>query len=299
MKLKTPKFLTASLLGLVLTTGSAMADEVIKANLVKNDGGAAHINLSGKLRMLSQMVPAAACQAASNYGSEYALGVLDKATGEFDKIVNGLEFGDPDLDMPHPEKRRLTLAAIEKVRTAWVPLSVLSKAVSDGSVTPEQISAAQDDSLLLLEAAKALVVEEVGQYSNPSEMAAAESFLIDIAGRQRMLIQMMSKTACLSMADQAGGDLGKNLESTMTTFETTLGALQNGMPSVGIRKPPTSEIAEGLAEVSAQWAAIKPFLTEVLGNAEIDAEEAAAKFRALNDMMAQMNRVVGMYTAAV
>lgn len=299
MKLKTPKFLTASLLGLMLTTGSAMADEVIKASLVKDDGSAAHINLSGKLRMLSQMVPAAACQAASNYGPEYALGVLGNATSEFDKIVNGLEFGDPDLDMPHPEERRLTLAAIEKVRTAWVPLSALSKAVIDGSVTPEQMSAAQEESLVLLEAAKALVVEEVGQYSNPSEMVAAESFLIDIAGRQRMLIQMMSKTACLSMSDQASDDLGKNLESTMTTFETTLGALQNGMPSVGIRKPPTSEIAEGLAEVSAQWSAIKPFLTEVLGNAEIDSEEAAAKFRALNEMMAQMNRVVGMYTSAV
>jgi hypothetical protein len=51
--------------------------------------------------------------------------------------------------------------------------------------------------------------------------------------------------------------------------------------------------------VSTQWTAIKPFLTEVLGNAEIGSEEAAAKFRALNEMMAQMNRVVGMYTSAV
>lgn len=299
MNSKMRPLLTATLLGLVMATTGATANQDNAGAGKKDDGAAAHINLAGKLRMLSQKVPAAACQAAGGIGTEYAMGVLKDATAEVDTIIDALEFGNPDLGMPNPEERRLTLAAIGKVRAAWVPLHKVADHVLDGSALNEEIDLVQGESIDLLEAAKALVVEEVGQYSNPSEMAAAESFLIDVAGRQRMLIQMMSKTACLTLTHHSGEAASKSLESTMAIFEATLGALQNGMESVGIRKPPTDEIAAGLVEVTVQWSALKPFLTDILGGTEVDTETAATQFRALNVMMGQMNKVVGMYTNAV
>lgn len=302
MKSRLRPLLTASVLGLVMaTTGAPTATSANQgeAGSSKDADAAAHINLSGKLRMLSQRVPAAACQATAGIGTEYAKDVLKAATIEFGTIIDALEFGNDELSITHAEERRLTLAAIGKVREAWVPLHKLSDATLAGTVSEEQISNSQANSLVLLEAAKSLVVEEVGEYSNPAEMAAAESFLIDVAGRQRMLIQMISKTACLTMTHHDGEAASKSLESTMTIFEATLGALQNGMPSVGIRKPPTAEIESGLAEVAVQWSTLKPFLTEVLGGAEIDTDTAAPKFRALNEMMAQMNKVVGLYASSV
>ena len=300
MKSKMRPLLTASALGLVMATTGAFANQGNDTADQKDDAGAAaHINLSGKLRMLSQKVPAAACQAGGGIGKDYAMEVLKGATAEFDKIVNALEFGDAELGMPYPEERRLTLGAIADVRAAWVPLHKLSDAVLDGSVSDNQFEVAQDQSLALLGAAKKLVVEEVGEYSNPAEMQAAESFLIDIAGRQRMLIQMMSKTACLTMTDHSVESASKSLGATMNTFEATLTALIGGMPSVGIRRPPTNEISVGLKEVEAQWIALKPFLTEVLAGAKFDTDTAADKFRAMNEMMGQMNKVVGMYSDAV
>jgi hypothetical protein len=290
--------LSASVFGLALATSGATASQG-EAEAKTAADAAAHINLAGKLRMLSQRVPSHACQVTAGIGTDYAKEVLKGATAEFGTIVDALEFGNDDLGITHAEERRLTLAAIGKVRKAWAPLQELSDAAMNGSVTSEQIESAQGDSLALLETAKSLVVEEVGEYSNPAEMAAAESFLIDVAGRQRMLIQMMSKTACLTMSDHAAEAASKSLESTMGIFEATLGALQTGMPSVGIRKPPTTEIEAGLGEVAVQWNALKPFLTEVLGGAKVDSEKAANQFRALNEMMAQMNKVVGMYASAV
>ena len=122
MKSKLRPLLTASMLGLVMATTGVSANQDKADAGKKDDGAAAHINLSGKLRMLSQKVPAAACQAASGIGKEYAVGVLKDATGEFDAIIDALEFGNPDLGMPHPEERALTLDAIGKVRAAWKPL---------------------------------------------------------------------------------------------------------------------------------------------------------------------------------
>ena len=297
MKSKMRPLLSASLLGLVMATTGVSANQDNGGKL--DDGAAAHINLAGKLRMLSQKVPAAACQAAGGIGTEYAMGVLKDATTEIDTILDALEFGNPDLGMLYPEERRLTLAAIGKARTAWAPLHKVADHVLDGSALTEEIDLVQDESTDLLEAAKALVVEEVGEYSNPSEMAAAESFLIDVAGRQRMLIQMISKTACLTMTHHTGEVASKSLESTMGIFEATMGALQNGMDSVGIRKPPTDEIAAELAEVTAKWTALKPFLADVLADTPVEADFAATQFRALNELMAHMNKIVVMYVDAV
>lgn len=300
MERKTLKpLLAATVTGLALMAAPVVAETPTQVAFEENDGGPARINFSGKLRMLSQMIPAAACQAAGGYDPEYALGILGGATSEFDRIINALEFGDVDLGIPTDEQRRLTLAAIQDVRDNFVPIHALADDTIAGSVSDQQLGDALPHSMQLLGAAKSLVVEEVAQYSNPADMVQAESFLIDMAGRQRMLIQMMSKTACLAMTDYSADASRDGLASTMNTFGTTLGALQSGMESVGIRKPPTPAIEQGLAGVAEEWNAVQPFLNDVLEGNAIDDAAAADAFKALNTMMRNMNTVVGMYSDAV
>lgn len=306
MKLNPSNLMTAALSGLVMTGFVATAnvataqDAVVEeASFNLDDGAAAQINLSGKLRMLSQKVTSAACQVSSGYDVPYATGVLEDSAAEFAAIVDALEFGNPDMGIPYPEERRITLAAIADVRAAWEPVGLLVEHSLDGTTTNEELDQELEYAGLLLEAAKTLTTVKVAQYSNPAEMAAAESFLIDIAGRQRMLIQRISLTSCLTLHHNSEEESRASLGTAMSTFEATLSALQTGMPSVGIRKPPTAAIAEGLAQVSADYADIRPILQQVLDGQEPDLEVAISKFKSLNELMATMNGVVGMYVATV
>lgn len=293
---------SVALLGLAAAVAAAPALAQQTAQPVAfeaEDAGANQVNFSGKLRMLSQRIPAHACQAYEGFDTEHALEVLNGATAEFDRIIHALEFGDVDMGLPLAENRRLTLAAIDEVKAAWAPMHELADATAAGTVTGEQIDQAREQSTALLKAAQALVVEKVAQYSNPADMAQAESFLIDIAGRQRSLIQMISKDACLAMTGHTGAEGLEELESTMATFEATLGALQTGMESVGIRKPPTPQIAAALAEIAGEWKLIRPTLAKVMAQDIVAHEEGEAMFKELNVMLANMNTVVGMYAAAV
>jgi hypothetical protein len=90
----------------------------------------------------------------------------------------------------------------------------------------------------------------------------------------------------------------ETLQGSMPWWTASWAALRNGMPSAGIRRPPSPEIEAGLDDVLAQWADIKPMLDTVVAGSDLDKESAARKFNNFNAMMATMNEVVGMYTIA-
>lgn len=299
MKRKISTLLAATVMGGAMMAGPVFAQDT--GPLVhsdETDGGPTRINLASRLRMLSQMVPAAACQEKAGYDVEYAHGILESATQEFDTIIDALEFGNPEIGVPTAEERPLTLAEIEAVRVAWKPLHDLADETMAGEVSDEHMSLAMEESMVLLDAAKALVDDMVTEYTNPADMLHAESFVIDMAGRQRMLIQMISKDACLYM-NGFDDEAREQMLTTMETHAATLDALRNGMESVGIRRPPTQEIAEALAQVSDEWDSLQPFLTNVSEGNPVEDGDAAASFRLLNQMMEEMSAVVDMYTAAV
>jgi hypothetical protein len=278
---------------------SAQDVEVVDATFETQNDGPDRIVLASKLRMLSQLIPSAACQVVSRYDPEYSGEILKAATDDFDHIIDGLEFGDENLGLYTAEERRLTIAAIHDVRDTWLPLHALVDHTMDGSITNEEMNLAFGESAALLGTTNALVVELVAQYSNPSQMAQAESFLIDLAGRQRMLIQEISKDACLMLHHNSEEESREELISTMSTFEATLDALLNGMASVGVRPPPTPQIADGLAKVVADYGEVRPMLQLLIDGNEISDDVASTKFRSLNDLMGTMNEVVGLYAAAV
>jgi len=233
------------------------------------------------------------------YDVEYASSILQQAVTEFETIVDALEFGDPALGIPHAEERRITLAALADVRTEWAPLKILVDHALAGQATEDELSQELEVSSRLLSATKVLGTQEIAEYSNPTAMAAAESFLIDIAGRQRLLIQMMVLDSCLALYQDTDEESLAALATSMSTFETTLGALQNGLPSVGIRRPPTAAIGEGLVQVASEFEEIRPFLEQTLAGELPDFEAATEQFRSLNEMMETMSSVVELYVAAV
>ncbi|CAN0599449.1 unnamed protein product, partial [Ectocarpus sp. 12 AP-2014] len=264
----------------------------------KEESANERIDLSGKLRMLSQRIPSAACHMAAGIDPEGAAKQLDASVVEFEKILGALEFGDADLNVQLPEERRKTIAKIHETREAWAPFKAAAIAIAAGDNSGDDLQIILSQNLSLLSSAQSLVSEMIEQYSTSPSTTQADLFLVDIAGRQRMLTQKMSKESCTIVSGVGNGDSVKDLQGTMQMFEVSLEALRFGMPALGIRKPPTPEISEGLGDVLSEWKALKPSLEAVLSDAKLDKAAASEKFNALNSTMATMNAVVGLYVEA-
>lgn len=294
MKHAIKKTVTYSLLALcvALTPAIATAQATVEENAQER------INFSGKLRMLSQRIPAATCHIQRGIAADAAANLLTGATAEFEAILTALEVGDPALNIQQPESRRKTLAAIATLRQLWEPLNVAAQSVIAGTATEADITYILTENLAVLGAAQRLVEELVKQYSNPNAVTRASLMLIDISGRQRMLTQKMSKESCMIGTSFETSSTVSDLQTTMRIFEASLEALRFGMDSVGILPPPNATIASGLSGVDADWSSVEPTVVGIIAGEEMDAAAQAAKFNGLNTTMANMNTVVGMYADA-
>lgn len=87
---------------------------------------------------------------------------------------------------------------------------------------------------------------------------------INIAGRQRMLIQKMVKEVILV---QNGVAVESNLKNTISLFETSHRALLAGDVTMKVEAPATAEIAEQLQAVGQLWKGYKTLINQAQANA--------------------------------
>lgn len=280
------------------TTSLDADDLVVQASLIESTGGPERINLSGKLRMLSQRIPAASCNMVARIDPETSAKILAGATREFEKILHALEHGDESLGIIGPEKRRKTLAAIEALKVDWEPMDEAANWMIKNGPDPELSQVLADHSDALLEEAKVLVSEITGEYSDPAALMQSDALRIDIAGRQRMLSQRMSKDACLIMSDLNKEAAIGTMSKTVAMFDVSLGALVNGMPAAGIKASSDPAIIAGLDTVAQDWTVFKPKLDALAAGESWDENARAEMFTGLNRLLVNMNKVVGLYAEA-
>lgn len=105
---------------------------------------------------------------------------------------------------------------------------------------------------------------------------------INIAGRQRMLSQRMTKTAlALASADGAGEDLRKALWDDVGLFESSLKGLLFGDQSLGLSAAPNAEISSNLKQVESIWSSYKVAAEVVVKSSDFDDERAQASLGVL------------------
>ncbi|MCK0095240.1 type IV pili methyl-accepting chemotaxis transducer N-terminal domain-containing protein [Yoonia sp. F2084L] len=267
-------------------------------NFIEDIGASQRVDFAGKLRMLSQRVVAAACYADAGIDREDSLAVLNAAAAEFVVIKEALEVGNPDLGIIGPEERARTLAGLERLTNLWTPVGALADRVAAGDGTTADVAKMAELSGPLLEMAKLVVGIISTEYSNPAELLFADAIAIDIAGRQRMLSQRMSKNACL-LANGLNTDTARaELQAARDMFDTSLTILRMGEASVGIKAPPTQQIADELDVVIARWATLQPIVDMALEGGTLDEEQLEIMFNGANAMTGEMNTVVGSYSEA-
>ncbi|MEP4196879.1 MAG: type IV pili methyl-accepting chemotaxis transducer N-terminal domain-containing protein [Aliishimia sp.] len=294
--------LCAATLSVTATTANSteptLEDMTFDAGLVQDVGGSERINFSGKLRMLSQRVPAAACNLNAGVDPFHSSETLNASATEFHNILEALEFGDPTMGIIGAERSRKGLMAIKVVKDIWVPVEDASGKLLDDSHAEVAEQYVAHHNLELLEAAKLLVSQLSGQYANPVALLNSDAIRLDIAGRQRMLTQKVSKEACHILSEINGEEAKKALPRTIQMFEISHQALRFGMPEAGIKAIDDSEINAGLDLVASNWAALRPLLATIEAGGELDLSTRAELAQSLNTTMKNMNDVVHLYSDA-
>ena len=281
-----------------VTAQELSADQLRQVQFLEDIGASQRIDYSGKLRMLSQRIPAAACNYAAGIDPDASGAMLDNAAAEFQQIVDALEFGDESLGIVGAEERRKTLVGLRKLRENWEPMFATADQIHKGGGSPAAVTTIADQSVPVLDIAKLLVSAISEEYSNPVALLQADALVIDIAGRQRMLSQRMSKNVCLIASGVNVEAATSELAATAQLFENALIALQTGMPDAGVKAPPNADIEEGLAVVMDDWQTIKPIVTAALAGETLDEETRGIMYHGANMMTGHMNTVVGMYSEA-
>ncbi len=291
-------FVAATNLSFAESTASSEGKLATRAQLLKEVGGAERINFSGKLRMLSQRIPAAACNLHAGVKPELSSNILSAASEEFNKIINALEYGDPSLKIFGREGRRKTLKAIAEVRTEWEPIIAAARFARDEGMSDSLNQQLADQNDILLGKAKRLVSEITGEYSDPAAVLQSDALRIDIAGRQRMLSQRISKDLCYALSGVNIEQSKASLNKTISMFQVSHNALHFGAKDVGMKAPIEPEILAGMEIVASHWANLQPYFETFNTTGTLSASEREEAFELLNTLLVDMNKAVGMFAEA-
>jgi len=192
------------------------------------------INISGKQRMLTQKMTKEALFIAKGIDVEENIQNLKETTKLFEDRLQILITGDANLSIPKTTDKEI-LDQLTKVSALWTLLKLNLNKVIEKKANQEIFEAIANDNLLLLKS----MDEAVEMYTIKSNFYKKNSNLaeqLNLAGRQRMLTQKMTKELLLVANNIKPNQNLKNTRETGTLFEVTLKNLIDNTKDEKIRK---------------------------------------------------------------
>jgi len=233
-------------------------NSIINGFLTKKNGAKHLINLAGKQRMLTQRI--------TKLAIECALGLIPQSCKRLDKFIKlyqktllGFKNGDKDLDLKAQTDPK-AIAQIEKLLKMWKPFADAALKVQNSNGKDKkaiEYVLAHNEELLKESNHLVEIFDVINQkYSNYIE--SAQITLIDMAGRQRMLTQKMTKEflAIYQLKDKS---YKKKLKETIKLFEDSQNVLINGSKLYQLPKATNPKIKKQLVKVATLWHKIMPF----------------------------------------
>jgi len=177
------------------------------------------INLAGKQRMLTQKMSKEALLIAKNINTEKNKKSLKETIALFDKTLIGLRDGDQSLNLPKTEEKEI-IRQIDKVSKLWRSFKSHIEKIAMGQIEKATLEAIDKENLPLLKNMNIVV----GMYeeSAGAEIDPQMAQTINLAGRQRMLTQKMTKELLLIANSLKSSANEESLKSTGELFKDTL-----------------------------------------------------------------------------
>jgi len=249
------------------------------------------INLAGKQRMLTQKMSKEAALIALDVDVSANKSALKATHDLFDKTLTGLKNGDADLGLTAAKAPDI-IRGLDKVSELWQKFSPqIASVAQSGTVSNAQLSAIAAENVPLLKTMnKAVKLFEASSSASNLDPSLAKA--INLAGRQRMLTQKMSKEFFF-LAKGYQADMNKaELAKTVALFDKTLNGLVNGDSGQGLVAAPSDKIKAQLEIVKNLWVPFK---------AQIESTPSDSSIRAVADnnlpLLKEMNKAVGLFEA--
>ena len=262
---------------------STKSETKTEATQTKQQSGTV-INLAGKQRMLTQKMSKEALFIAKGINAKANTENLKKTAELFDKTLKGLANGDESLKLPKTTDKDI-LAQLTKVSELWASLKPNIDKVAEGKSDKATLEAIAKENLPLLKNMN----EAVQMYAKASGSTLAPEMAktINLAGKQRMLTQKMTKELLLVANEINVKENSENVKKTGQLFESTLKDLTD--------KCKNEEIKKQLEVVAKLWGDYKVIIEKV------DISEASLKkAEELNiPLLKNMNKAVKMYEASI
>jgi hypothetical protein len=256
------------------------------------------LNLSGKQRMLTQKMSKEVLLIALDSDKEGNIKSLQATAALFDRTLKGLRDGDQELALPPTVSKRI-LRQLKKTAGLWSPFHAAIQAIlAKQDLSAEDVKLIADSNLPLLKEMNRCVKLYEGDASRQGlKSDPGLAVTINLAGKQRMLTQKMSKEFLLVAYkhDEAVNRL--NLRETVTLFDRTLIGLRDGDETLDL--PGTAEeiIREQLAVVEQLWLEFKPLIEFAMDAAHLNIPGKRVQTLAADNipLLVQMNKAVKLY----
>jgi len=280
-------FKTITLLGLVLVSPSTMLatniqldiaslvdDLMDTSNIIKKQ-----INLSGKQRMLTQRMTKLGILISLNINLEENKKKLLQFSKSYNKALKSFKGGDN-------KKINQQISLIEK---EWKPFLKNVEIIVEGKDNDgKSLSYLIEYNEKLLNKSNVLV--DLYEKSNTSQnyMEKAMNKIINIAGRQRMLTQKMTKEKLLCIKGKSENNF--KLKKTVKLFDDSLILLMKGNIDQNISKPSNKKIKNQLEKVALLWKKLKP----IYKKEKLEVTELALIIQENPILLKEMNLMVEM-----
>ena len=271
-----------------LKLNSLISNFMNKSKILKK-----RVNLSGKQRMLTQRMAKLALMIDAGINPKESKEKLKKFADLYAKTLNGFKNGDKDLGCI-PSSGTEIKAQIATIEKAWKPFyqhvnNIIEGKDKDGSSLAYIIKENEP----LLKASNELVKRYEKSNKSQNYLDKARLHIVNVAGRQRMLTQKMTKEKLLIAKGKS--EYNDKLEKTITLFDTSLTALIQGDPKQNIVKPTNKEMKAQLATVAQLWKELKPLYEK----RNIDKKSLAIIIKQNPILLKEMNKAVQISEKAI
>ncbi|HIC78884.1 MAG TPA: hypothetical protein EYP02_06830 [Sulfurovum sp.] len=191
----------------------------IYANASSTEQGITVINLAGKQRMLTQKMSKEALLIIKGIEIEKNRSSLKETITLFDTTLHALKLGDKALNLPKTEDKKI-IELLNKEIKLWNLFKTFLNKIVDGEANENILKAVEIANMPLLESMNKIVYLYEKKYASSLSPNLAKT--INLAGRERMLIQKMTKELLLISSNIKSDEYIKSLQRDGKLFQTKL-----------------------------------------------------------------------------
>ena len=271
-----------------LQLSSIISNFMNKSGILKK-----RVNLSGKQRMLTQRMTKLALLMRLDIDKKANREKLIQFSDLYNKTLLAFKDGDKDLGCI-PSNNIRVKKQIAMVEKEWEPFYKHVKNIIDGKDKEgKSLEYMITKNEHLLKISNELVKKFESSNRSSNYLDKARLHIVNIAGRQRMLTQKMTKEKLL--ISEGKSEYGEKIEKTIKLFDDSLIALINGDATQNIVKPTNKEIKKQLNIVAEMWKKLKPLYQKP----KVSKKELALIIEQNPILLKEMNKAVKMSETSV